>query len=116
MPVPLLSGLLVVLDKGFLKSSEWYYWLFSYIGFSLFLSLCALIFFGLPSLILAVIYATLRLRRCAKHVVFVALSGGTAAFMFNGLFMITLPDSVAFALGLVTSLLAAVFALPKQPM
>lgn len=93
---------------------EWYYWLPTYLGMTLWVSVCAMVFFGVPSLMLAVVYATLQLRQCTKHVFLVSLSGGAFAFIFNGLFLPPLYEIAAFILGMVTSLLAALFALPKQ--
>ncbi|MES5100053.1 hypothetical protein ABUK73_17650 [Agrobacterium sp. BA1120] len=115
IPAPFISAVLLFLDlPKFIGTFEWYYWLPTYIGVTLWVSLCALVFFGAPSLMLAVVYATLKLRRCAKHLFLVSLSGGTVVFLFNGLFLPPLYEITAFILGLVTSLLAALLALPKQ--
>ncbi|MDP9838668.1 hypothetical protein J2T09_003440 [Neorhizobium huautlense] len=115
IPAPIISAVILSLDlHEFTGTVEWYYWLPAYVGMTLWVSLCALIFFGVPALMLSVVYATLQLRRSAKHLFLVSLSGGALAFMFNGLFLPPLHEIAAITLGLVTSLLAALFALPKQ--
>lgn len=115
IPAPIISAVILFLDlPKFMGTVEWYYWLPTYVGMTLWVSLCALVFFGVPSLMLAVVYTTLQFRRCTKHLFLVSLSGGALAFMFNGLFLPPLYEIAAFILGLVTSLLAALFALPKQ--
>jgi hypothetical protein len=115
IPAPMISAVILFLDMPkFMESIEWYYWLPSYVGMTLWFSLCALVFFGLPSLMLAVVCATLQLRRCVMHLFLISLSGGALACMFNGLFLPPLYEIAALTLGLVTSLLAALFALPKQ--
>ena len=115
IPAPIISAVILSLDlPKLLGTLEWYYWVPTYVGMTFWVAVCALVFFGVPSLILAVVYATLQLRRCAKHVFFVSLSGGGLALMFNGLFLPPIYEIAAFILGLVTSFLAALVALPKQ--
>lgn len=115
IPAPIISAVILLADlPKFMSTFDWYFWLPIYVGITLWVAVCALVFYGVPSLMLAVAYATLQLRRCAKHVFFVSLSGGALAFLFNGLFLPPFHEIAAFILGLVTSLLAALVALPKH--
>jgi len=115
IPAPILSAVALFTDlQTFISTFEWYYWLPTYVGITLWFALAALLFFGVPSLMLAVSCATLKPTRCAKHVFFVSLSGGALAFLFNGLFLPPIPGLAAFIAGLITSSLAALVALPKQ--
>lgn len=88
--------------------------LFAAIGFGILSCILGLLFYGLPALLLAVIYACLEFRKCFKHIVITGLAGGGTALMWSHLVPLDMKPVVTFALGAGSSLLMAIYALPKQ--
>lgn len=77
-------------------------------------SLAGLIFYGVPALGLSVIYAYCQLHRRVLHVLIVCLAGGTAALAWGEVLPMEPHRAGNFCLGAVTSLLMALYALPKH--
>ncbi|MDP9838273.1 hypothetical protein J2T09_003040 [Neorhizobium huautlense] len=88
--------------------------LFATMGFGILSSILGLSFYGLPALLLAVIYACLEFRKCFKHIVLAGLAGGGTALMWSHLVPLDMKPVVTFAFGAASSLLIAIFVLPKQ--
>lgn len=76
-------------------------------------SIFGVILFGVPSLILALIYAGLKLTKRFLHVMLIIVLGGFVAMGWCLVTPFEEQTNLAFLLGSVTSLIMALFALPK---
>ncbi len=83
-------------------------------GFGILSAATGMIFYGLPAFGLAMLYAYFQLRRCAQHMLIVCLAGGTGALMWGEVLPMETHHVGNFCLGAVTSLLMALYALPRQ--
>ncbi|WP_070888294.1 hypothetical protein [Pseudomonas argentinensis] len=77
-------------------------------------SLTSLLFYGLPALILSVIYASFRLYKCALHVFIVTMAGGFGALAWGTVLSMDINETFNFLSGAITSLVMAMYALPKK--
>lgn len=88
--------------------------LFGTLGFAIGSAIAGLIFYGLPALILSIIYACLELHGCFRHIAIIGLAGGCTALMWSHLVPLDMKPAVIFVCGAVSSLLSAIYALPKE--
>lgn len=77
-------------------------------------SLASLLFYGLPALILSIIYASCGLYRCALHIFIVTMAGGFGALAWGTVLPMDINETFNFLSGAITSLVMAMYALPKQ--
>lgn len=73
-----------------------------------------MIFYGLPAFGLAILYAYFQLRRCVLHMLIICLAGGTGSLVWGEVLPMETHHVGNFCLGAVTSLLMALYALPRQ--
>jgi len=83
-------------------------------GFGILSAATGMIFYGLPAFGLAMLYAYFQIRRCAQHMLIVCLAGGTGALVWGEVLPMETHHVGNFCLGAVTSLLMALYALPRQ--
>ncbi|MEB2847057.1 hypothetical protein GAO09_15940 [Rhizobiales bacterium RZME27] len=87
---------------------------FGTLGLVIASAILGLILYGVPALILSIIYACFELHRCFKHIAITGLAGGLTALMWSHLVPLDMKPAVIFASGAVSSLLTAIYALPKE--
>lgn len=83
-------------------------------GFGILSAATGMIFYGLPAFGLAMLYAYFQLRRCVLHMLIVCLAGGTGSLVWGEVLPMETHHVGNFCLGAVTSLLMALYALPRQ--
>lgn len=82
--------------------------------FGILSAVTSLVFYGIPAFGLAMLYAYFQLRRCVLHMLIVCLAGGTGALVWGEVLPMETHHVGNFCLGAVTSLLMALYALPRQ--
>ncbi|MFD1745761.1 hypothetical protein ACFSE1_09840 [Rhizobium helianthi] len=75
-------------------------------------SLAAMLFYGIPALILAWIYTLFELRKRPHDIFIVSLAGGVAAFSWSHLVPLPMEPLLCFVCGAGSSLLMSFLALP----
>lgn len=86
------------------------------IVFGILSAVAGMIFFGVPAFGLALLYACLGLHRCLRHIVFVCAAGSLGAQIWSEVLPMANGSNPysSFVLGVATSFLMALHALPKQ--
>ncbi|WP_189471678.1 hypothetical protein [Litchfieldella qijiaojingensis] len=82
-----------------------------------------MVFYGIPAFLLALLYASLKLSKSLKNYFLVFIAGGVGAQVWGGMFILVLnwmerifEFPWAFLMGAFSSLIIAIFVLPKPAM